>query len=138
MQRDVRLRGLSSDHHRALVLVRTIRTALDAHGDMRCLARMIAEEFELKLNPHFLIEEEYLLPHLADTAHELFERTLSEHRELRSLAAHLRDGTENACKEFAEGLERHVRFEERELFPACEQIVPQPVLEEVARAVPHR
>ena len=33
----------------------------------------------------------------------------------------------------AERLREHVRFEERELFPRCEELVPGALLDEVAR-----
>lgn len=138
MQRDLRLRGLSSDHHHALVLVRSIRTDPGARVDAREVARTIAEQFEQKRNSHFQIEEERLLPYLADSARELSERTLTEHRPIRGLVTRLRDGTAIACSDFADALEAYVRLEERELFPVCEHLFPPHVLDEVARAAPHR
>jgi hemerythrin-like domain-containing protein len=41
-----------------------------------------------------------------------------------------------AARAFGERLGDHVRFEERELFPACEATLSDDVLDEVARRVP--
>jgi len=76
----------------------------------------LARAFE-GLAPHFALEERVLLPALVRAGRaDLAARTIDEHTDLRvALASPLR---------FAELLEAHVRFEERELFPACEELVP--------------
>ena len=119
MKRDPRLRALSVDHHHALVIARRA-PAQDASW--------LREVFEAQLAPHFAVEEELLLPALERAgAAALVVRTAEDHAALRALVA----AGDNAG--FAERLTAHVRFEERELFPACETLLAAEVLEAVAR-----
>lgn len=139
MNREARLRGLSSDHHRSLVLVRHIREALSHGGSEIELCAHVAGHYDADLEPHFRAEEELLLPELTSGSNrDLAERTLSEHRLLRSQAIAGIGGDLDALRALADTLEAHVRFEERELYPACEVAVPQTVLNEVALRVPLR
>lgn len=134
MKRDARLHGLTSDHHHALRLAWDVR-----HGAQdRAMAIRVAEAFERDLAPHFAAEERLLLPPLAARgAQAIVDRTLTDHAELRALAT--RAQTEPAClADFAERLTTHVRFEERELFAACERLLTAAELDEVARQVPKR
>jgi hypothetical protein len=130
MKRDPRLHGLSSDHHHALALARELsRTRWTAEAGAALQRRFAAE-----LEPHFRVEEEVLLPALRDVGcTDLVERILEDHRALRALVA---VGDEPAALSFGLRLQEHVRFEELELFPACEARLPAQVLDEVARRVP--
>ena len=135
MKRDPRLHGLTSDHHHALRLAWDVR-----HGtrDPQMAARVV-EVFTAELAPHFDAEERLLLPGLvARGGHALADRTLAEHAVLRGLVA--RVVREPSClAEFAQRLTAHVRFEEGELFPACERLLTAEELAAVAREVPkHR
>lgn len=110
MKRDPRLHQLSSDHHHTLVLVRNLRRGLEP--------REVARIFEEQLAPHFALEERVLLPALVKAGRaDLAARTLDEHADIRASRS-------NAAR-LAELLEAHVRFEERELFPVCEELIPQ-------------
>jgi hypothetical protein len=122
VQRDPRLRGLSADHHHALVLARRA-----ARGEVD--ADALRATFTTILQPHFAIEEELLLPPLG-AGDALVVRTLADHHRLRALA------TSGDAPAFAALLDDHVRFEERELFPACEARLPAEVLDAVSRAAP--
>lgn len=129
MKRDHRLHGLSSDHHHALVLARELSQGTGPQG--AALQRRFAKELE----PHFHIEEELLLPALrAAGCADLADRTAEEHAALRALVAQARD--EASARRFGALLQAHVRFEEAEVFPACEARLPAGVLAEVARRAP--
>lgn len=134
MKRDARLRGLSSDHHRALVLARTLR------GPSASLAELAAA-FAADLEPHFRIEDQELLTALAQRAdpesRALAARTAADHAHLRAEAARAAAGEPVDLVDFASRLEAHVRFEERELFPFVEGQLPDAVLEAVHRRAPH-
>lgn len=130
MKRDPRLRGLSSEHHQALVLARALLAAVDAGVFMEDLASRFREELE----PHFQVEERWLLPGLdAAGAHDLVARTLEDHAFLRSHVEAAQRGDPEAMAAFAVRLQEHVRFEERTLFPACEVLLPGELLEAVAK-----
>ena len=135
MKRDRRLHGLSSDHHGALVLARTIR---DTPGAERPgLLPTVRARFDQELLPHFRAEEELLLPALRDAGHhELVARTLSDHRDLAHYL-HAAEDEPEALRTFADLLTQHVRFEEEELFPTCELVLTPEGLDAVAVRVPH-
>jgi hypothetical protein len=135
MRRDPRLVGLSSDHHHALVLAREAQRASVA-GDpwlVTSVAKRVHDAFVGELEPHFVIEEEILLPALeAVGEHALVARVREDHAALR-LAQHAEGlDTEERLAAFAAKLEAHVRFEERELFEAAQAKLGDDVLDAVA------
>lgn len=92
----------------------------------------LAARFAAELEPHFRIEEAVLLPALAAAGEEtLVRRTLEDHAALRALAADPASGVA-----FGRRLREHVRFEERELFPACEARLGDATLEAIAARRP--
>lgn len=139
MRRDRRLSGLSSEHHQALVLARRL-ALLAAGGAARAEdARAVAERFAREIEPHFRVEEEVLLPALRRAgARSLVETVECDHCFLRDQAAAAAAGRRDGLADFAARLTAHVRFEERELFPACEARLPSAVLDEVWRRAPKR
>ena len=65
-------------------------------------------------------------------------RVLTEHVELRRRGQDLEaeaDPDEGALRELGERLERHIRFEERVLFPMIEDALPPDELERLAAAI---
>jgi len=124
MKRHPSLQPLSDDHHRALVLARRLRRdpgGSDAAG-LAALEREVRREFETQLEPHFHIEESLLLPALEEKGEaRLVERTLEDHARLRALVRGR--WSEETARELGALLERHVRFEERILFPQAEALL---------------
>ncbi len=137
MRRDVRLRGLSSEHHHALVLARALLRRVETGTVDTGLVRELRAKFDGSLEPHFRVEEELLLPVLRGLGHAaLVHRIERDHADLRSCLAAAERGELAEVAAFAERLAEHVRFEERELFPRCEEELPDAVLDEVARRAP--
>ena len=120
MKRDPRLHRLSSEHHYALVLARrATRGELSVEEARRA--------FDVTLSAHFAVEERRLLPALVDAGEvALAERTRLEHA---AIARALESGDLLA---FGRLLTEHVRFEERELFPACEPLLTGDGLDAIA------
>jgi hemerythrin-like domain-containing protein len=137
VKRDVRLHGLTSDHHHALRLATSVqRCCREGTADSALIATVL-EKYEAELKPHFEIEEQVLLPSLAAVgAGDLARRTRTEHRELEALLADAAKGDLEALGRFAARLEAHVHFEERTLFPACEDRLETWVLDAAARRAP--
>ena len=133
MKRDPRLRDLSRDHHRALVLAR--RAAGSADGTDEAVAatwRTVRDEYAHHLAPHFDVEERCLLAPLELRGEEaLVRRTRQEHEQLRALL-NSSDGPRARLCAFADLLRAHVRFEERELFPAAEALLSPAELQRAA------
>ncbi len=119
MKRAAGLVSLSRDHHRALVLARDLR-----RPDPPVVADVVAE-----LEPHFVVEETELVPRAI--AHggalaELAAKLVEDHAALRSATDPVALG---------QRLEAHVRFEERELFPALERELGEALLARIAGAL---
>ncbi|MGH7832785.1 MAG: hemerythrin domain-containing protein [Candidatus Binatia bacterium] len=123
---------LSHDHHHALALA--LRCRKQALGQIQPAGaeglRHRANEFrsfvESSLTSHFRAEEEVLFPFAESSvpeAREIIAVLLEEHREIRRLTALL--AAEDRLSKFlfdaGDVLERHVRREERELFPLIER-----------------
>lgn len=131
MKRHAALQALSREHHTALVLALACTRAANSGSDEKILAasERVVRQFETDLEPHFRQEEDALLPLLRDAGQdELVRRTLDDHARLRAMAKSL-CARDTACLgEFAKTLSDHVRFEEQELFPTAEQVVPHHLL----------
>ena len=124
MKRHPHLRLLSDDHHRALVLARGTRRAAEASGDASALAKTwqeVVRRFASELEPHFQVEERWLFPLLETAGDPLAERARADHSRLRELVR--AEPAQSTALAFAVLLERHVRFEERELFPRAERLL---------------
>jgi len=137
MKRDVRLHGLTSDHHHALVLARRIREAAGRGQLDLALVSDARRHYDSELSRHFAVEEEELLPALTECGRQdLVDRTLREHDALRGHLRGAEAGDLHRLEEFGALLEAHVRFEEGELFTACEALVGDEVLARVAHRAP--
>lgn len=119
MKRSPALQSLSREHHAALKLAKACERAVDA-GQLDETCRRVVNAFANELEPHFQVEENELLPLLAGTQ----MRALAEHAGLRALAGELRLRCDaETLQRFGRSLAAHVRFEERELFPALEELL---------------
>lgn len=122
MKRNPALVALSREHHTALVWAKRAQRGTPA--DPQTLMAQLVAVFDRDMEPHFLSEENGILPALSDRGqHDLVNRTLDEHRSLRNDVDRLRAGDTDAVAAFGKLLEAHVRFEERELFPVAETLL---------------
>jgi quercetin dioxygenase-like cupin family protein len=144
MKRHQALISLSHDHHEALVAARRLRLGADA-PDPNAAVTAFLGFFLASAVPHFREEEELLFPLVAgaEAARELVVQALLEHQRLHAGAAELRGlvgrGNESRdiagpMREVATLLERHVRFEERQLFPLIEGLLSEEALGTLAHA----
>ena len=125
MKRSAALQPLSREHHTALTLAKTCERAAQSGvaGQVATACQRALLAFTNELEPHFQIEEQSLLPLLNSAENQqLVQRTLADHRELRSLIEGLRQNDAEALDSFGKRLSAHVRFEVRELFPALERV----------------
>lgn len=133
MRRHIALRGLSADHHHGLAWARRLARAADGKADVTATADAFLTFAEQELMPHLRREEERLLPEYARWAgaeEPLIARTLVDHVALRERTLALqRADLEGApiapiLAALSGRLEAHIRFEERELFPAITRALP--------------
>ena len=131
MKRSTGLLELSREHHSALKLALVAKKAANSAVEGVRVAAIAAVQAAMRseLEPHFQIEEDRLLPALAAAGcAELVARTLAEHQALRAAAAALVNAQAENLQAFAELLQAHVRFEERELFEVAQQRLAPTVL----------
>lgn len=137
MKRDPRLHGLTLDHNHALMLCSLLKRAVADGSFDASRGAALGRLFDGEIDRHFVLEEQLLLPGLASAgASALVSQTEREHAALRALLARARQGDANAAAAFAQALRAHVRFEERELFPAAEEHLGAEQLAEVLRQAP--
>ena len=136
MKRAEALRPLSREHLTALLVARGLRQADDAVS----AGRDFLAFWEKDGRRHFRIEEEVLLPGWA-VAGELdrpgIARMLEEHLAIRREVLRLEMGRLALEQVHALGklLHDHVRFEERELFPAAEAALDPDSLRRLAASI---
>jgi hemerythrin-like domain-containing protein len=138
MKRSEALKLLSHQHHQGLFAALQLKRAgQDTAEEAR---QAFLDFYEQEGARHFRAEEELLLPAYArHTEPERPEivRVLTEHVDLRRRGQDLEaraDAAPEALRELGERLERHIRFEERELFPMIEAALPDDELERLGAA----
>ena len=133
---------LSHDHHHGLALALRCRKQglgqikpMGAEG-LRDRAREFLEFYRANLVAHFKAEEEVLFPLMREQVAgcaAMLDQLVQDHEQLRRAMPQLESGTGLAKLIFDLGdlLERHIRKEERELFPLFEAHVDAAQAEEV-------
>ena len=137
---------LSHDHHHGLALA--LRCRKQALGQLKPMgpaglherAREIFGFFAGNLVAHFRAEEEVLFPYLREIAPEngtMIDELMRDHEQIRATASQLEAGVASAKLIFDLGdlLERHIRKEERDLFPLFEQHTDPEKAEAIGAAI---
>lgn len=138
MKRHPALQTLSRDHHQALVIARRLRRA--KQPDAADAQAAFLEFWDSEGEAHFRVEEQVMLPRFAaaggaDTG--AVARVLLDHAEIRLRALRLQGGPVSpaALGELGALLAEHVRLEERDLFPAIEELLSDSQLRDLAADV---
>jgi hemerythrin-like domain-containing protein len=139
MKRSPALAPLSRDHHHGLVVAQRLARASEESADA---ARAEFLRFwEAEGRTHFQVEEELLLPAFerhGSADHQAVVRVLVEHVEIRRRAADLEADPSIApdrLHDLGIRLQRHIRHEERVLFPLIEEALPEDELAELATSI---
>jgi iron-sulfur cluster repair protein YtfE (RIC family) len=125
--------SFSKDHHFGLLLVWKIRQGLKKPVSPDRITDYVLYFFKEDLDKHFKAEETLLFSKLQ--AEDLLRKQAEkEHREINSLVTKLTTQKQDASllMHFADALENHIRFEERELFNHLQDNIAAPDLEEAA------
>lgn len=131
MKRSQALRGLSREHHEALVLARRASATVDDRHSAAARQQRdhLLTRWAVQFEPHFALEEQVLLPALVAAGHGLpAAQAQADHTELRRLIECLRSGELQALAAWGDAMAAHVRFEERTLFPLAERVLNLTVL----------
>jgi hemerythrin-like domain-containing protein len=134
---------LTHDHHHALAQARRLR---ELEADDTTGVRRAADDFINfylgRARHHFREEEELFFPPVVDDerARECVTRAVTEHLRLHAHVNRLRQQLSRGDIEvglltsIAELLASHIRFEEQELFPLIEDLIPEDDLLHLATA----
>jgi hemerythrin-like domain-containing protein len=136
VQRAEALKGLSREHHEALVLARrAIATVTDPHSAAAQDQRShLIERWAQQFAPHFAREEQTLFPALKRTGHsEPVAVARMQHDALHELVKRLRQGDALALAPWGDAMDAHVRFEERTLFPLAQTVFEPSELTDVMK-----
>ncbi len=143
MKRHDSLAPLSREHHAALILARLLQKGAPVFkglpADIAGKAAYARQFYRDELIPHFMAEENMVLLNIKGTSHQLdtlAEDIIREHKLLKLLfemmpgADHLEDHLDSLG--FA--LEKHIRKEERELFPLIQSTCSESILDAIKRS----
>lgn len=139
---------LSREHHHGLLLAFRLKHGLpktrQPHDSPQEQAVETVRFFRESLTPHFAAEADLLFPAIRamqPQASALLDQLLQEHTAMRELVNHidqrLPDGSQltELLASFGTLLERHIRCEERELFPVYEAHVSETEAARIEKAI---
>ncbi|MEA2434771.1 MAG: hypothetical protein QOG54_2228 [Actinomycetota bacterium] len=122
---------LTHDHHHALAQARKLVLAADGENEDRTIAaKNFLAFYDTDLLTHFREEEEMVFP-LAVTyvdSEPLLAQVMIEHLQIHALVHDLRGMLDQGAptawslRRIADVLEKHIRFEEKSVFPLVEAI----------------
>lgn len=125
----------SRDHHFGLLLVWKIREGFRRSVEAERISKYVTKFFDNELVPHFRDEEENLFARLPENDKMRLQAEF-DHKRLNELVECLRNDGKDEFKlgEFADLLEKHIRFEERELFNFIQESLSANQLAEIESA----
>ncbi|SER62665.1 Hemerythrin HHE cation binding domain-containing protein [Gracilibacillus ureilyticus] len=130
MKRHEALHPLSHHHHHTLVLAQQMKNADDS-SSIQQMTRDVIKFWQEDGENHFRDEEEVLLPLYAQygsVEKDEIREMLIQHVQIRSYVHQIRSMSRKDRKifnELGDLLQKHVRLEERVIFPMIEEAVPE-------------
>lgn len=125
---------LSREHHFSLLFCWKIRQGIKKEIPALRIMEYVRYFWEANLKLHFKQEEDILFESLPQD--KMISRAVAEHTTLKEAISVLftipEDEIINELHRFADQLEKHVRFEERELFPYLEKTLSEEQHQEVS------
>lgn len=131
LKRHPALQHLSHDHHHGLLLCWKIRQGFKLGIDPDRMKAYSEWFWNHHLEDHFREEEQQLFP-IIPADNTLIKQALSEHRRLKKLFTNWENSEKN-LGQIEEELERHIRFEERTLFPLIQENASSEQLEAIGK-----
>ncbi|WP_324719040.1 hemerythrin domain-containing protein [Salinimicrobium sp. HB62] len=129
LKRHKALQPLSREHHQGLLLCWKIREGLKKGVEHERIKSYTDFFFSSQLRPHFNFEEKEIFP-LLGNEHPLTLRALKEHHRLESLFQG--EASEENFSSIEKELNRHIRFEERELFSELQETTSEEKLQQIS------
>ena len=118
------LQPLSREHHHGLLLSWKIRTGFSKNIDPKRIKVYADWFFKTHLIPHFEMEEVHVFTILNENDEQI-KRALADHRRLKRLFTKETNDDAKALSQIEEELDKHIRFEERVLFPKIQKVATE-------------
>lgn len=131
MKRHESMVALSRDHHFGLLFCWKIRQGIRKLVSPERMQSYVQYFWDRHLRQHFEEEEGILFAALQD---DLCHRAISEHNSIRQLTEkiiHIAPVLPDQLSLLADSIDRHIRFEERILFPHLEQKLSGDILADI-------
>ena len=123
------LKNLSREHHHGLMLCWKIRQGLSKDVDPERIRKYCLHFFKTHLEGHFQEEEKFIFTLLGNN-HPMVKKAIDDHKYLISNFISEPDNLK-ALQYIEKNLERHIRFEERELFNEIQNRIDESKLTEL-------
>ena len=142
IKRSVQLQPLSREHHNGLLFVWKIKQGLENNTHIDTLRKYTIWFWKNHIRPHFRQEEKLLMPHIS-VDHPFAVQLKEEHDHIKELIISIDRNPDKLDFIHLVGLiERHIRFEERELFTYLEEHLSTGDLQDIFNsmeklAIPH-
>lgn len=131
---------LSRDHHTGLLLVWKIREGIKKSIEPERIKQYVIHSFDSELQPHFIEEEDLLFGKIAKE-NKLRIEAENDHNAICEMAGDMKHNSLSAYESlqtFADRLEKHIRFEERELFNFIQEDFSEADLSQVSSVLNHK
>lgn len=120
---------LSRDHHFGLLCCWKIRQGIKKDISYGRIKNYINDYWEKNLSGHFKIED-IVIPEIENNSLQL--QMENEHREINRLISNINQSdNRDLLTDFADALYKHIRFEERMVFPYLEEHLSEDQLNEI-------
>lgn len=131
IKRSKQLAPLSREHHDGLLFAWKIRQGLHNGAPFSKMREYTIWFWQHHIKPHFFQEEKILIPYMP-AGHPLAQQLKSEHAHIRELILHLdKEEDKHTFTVLCDLLDKHIRFEERQLFAYLEEILTARQLDEI-------
>lgn len=125
------LQPLSREHHHGLLLSWKIRAGIQKEIPLKRMQAYADWFFETHLIPHFELEEVHIFS-ILNEGNEFVEKALADHKRIKQLFAEPTKTTETLST-IEDELVKHIRFEERILFPEIQKVATEAQLLQIEK-----
>lgn len=135
IRRTVDIMPLSRDHHHGLLFCWKIKQGLTKKVDLARIQKFVDYFWREQLEGHFKEEEELLFNEVSD---KLCDDAILQHRHIEQLIKTVCSDAPLEAEVYASlalAIEKHIRFEERELFPFLELSIDPVKLASIGRVL---
>lgn len=130
MKRHEALVKLSRDHHFGLLTSWKIKQGIAKEAAPERISQYVLSFYNTQLEEHFAEEERWVFPLLGDD--DLVKQAITEHNEMKQMVSAGFDAYPQ-LSDFGTLLEKHIRMEERELFPKIQEAATDEQLEDLLK-----